>query len=419
MKKFGKKNSNEIMKIKTALIFGGKSAEHDISIISAIQALNNLPTDKYEAYPIYIAKSGEMYCGEGVGKIESYRDIPALLERSERVTLIRQGGKVRLVRLGVPPKKAEIACIDVAIPVVHGTNVEDGTLQGHLRLLDLPFTGCDVTASAVGMDKYISKIILRECGIPVLDCIRLSTEEYRQSEEKEISTIEEKIGYPVIVKPINCGSSIGISKAENRDELCEALTDAFTYAESIIVERAVTSLREINCSVLGDTDSAEASECEEPVSADKILSFKDKYLSGGGTKGGSKGGAKTDGASEGMASLKRIIPAPIDEDMRSEIREMAVKIFKSLGCSGVARIDFLYDTEENKVYFNEINTIPGSLSFYLWEPLGVKYPQLLDRMVSVALRRHRRESALTYSFESSVLSGISLSGAKGAKGSKM
>ena len=409
--KTGTVKKDGTMKIKVALIFGGKSAEHDISIISAIQAFNNIPKDKYQAYPIYISKDGEMYTGDDIGKIEAYRDIPALLKRSERVALVRREGSVKLIRLGVPPRRAEIAEIDVAMPVVHGTNAEDGTLQGHLRLLGLPFTGCDVTASAMGMDKYISKIILRESGIPVLDCIRLSNSEYRADVDSAALSIEERIGYPVIVKPINCGSSIGISKAEDRNELLEALDNAFCYADSVIVERAVVALREINCSVLGDGDSAEASECEEPISADKILSFKDKYLS----SGGSKGGAKSDGASEGMASLKRIIPAPVSPERREEIRKMAVSIFNALGCAGVVRIDFLMDTDTDKVYFNEINTIPGSLSFYLWEPLGVKYPDLLDRMITIALRRHRKEAALTYTFESSVLSGITLGGAKGAK----
>lgn len=413
MKFQNKSKSDETMKIKVALLFGGRSAEHDISIISAIQALNNLPLDKYAPYPIYISKSGEMYAGEDVGLIESYRDIPSLIARSERVTLIRKGNGVKLFRLDEKPSRSEIAEIDVALPVVHGTNVEDGTLQGFLRLLDLPFVGCDVTASAIGMDKYVSKILLRECGIPVLDCVRLSGVDFRRDGDGCISEIESKIEYPLIVKPINCGSSIGISKADNRDELCEALKDALSYAEHAIVEHAVTALREINCSVLGDGDEARASECEEPISADRILSFKDKYLS----SGGSKGGAKSDGASEGMASLKRIIPAPISPELREEIRDMAVNIFKALGCAGVSRIDFLLDTDTGKVYFNEINTIPGSLSFYLWEPLGVKYPELLDRMISIALRRHRREATLTYSFDSSVLSGAAF-GAKGSKGSK-
>lgn len=414
MKRIKTIKKDAVMKIKVAVLFGGKSAEHDISIISAIQAINSIPTDKYAPFPIYISKTGEMFYGDDTGRIEAYRDIPALIGRSERVSLVRQGGKVKLIRSDCNPKRAEITEIDMAFPIVHGTNVEDGTLQGYLRLLDIPFAGCDVTASAVGMDKYVSKIILKECSIPVLDCIRLSSGEYRENVNASILSIEEKIGYPVIVKPINCGSSIGISKAESRDELLEALDEAFSYSEFIITERAVVSLREINCSVLGDCYTAEASECEEPISGDKILSFKDKYLSGGG-----KTPSKAEGASEGMASLKRIIPAPIPSELREEIRDMAVRVFKALNCAGVARIDFLLDTDTGKVYFNEINTIPGSLSFYLWEPLGVKYPQLLDRILSLALARYRKEASITYSFESSVLSGISLSGAKGSKGSKI
>lgn len=414
MKKNLWQKSAETMKIKVAVLFGGKSAEHDISIISAIQAFNNIPADKYEAYPVYITKDSELFYGDDIGKIEAYRDIPALISRSERVALVRRDGRVRLIRVDAPQKRAHIADIDVALPVVHGTNVEDGTLQGYLKLLGLPFTGCDVTSSAIGMDKYISKLILRECGVPVLDCVRLSAADHRASPEGSVSEIESAIGYPAIVKPINCGSSIGISKAASRDELTEALSDAFNYSEYVIVEPAVVALREINCSVLGDGELAEASECEEPISADRILSFKDKYLSSEPSKGGSKSAE-----SRGMASLKRLIPAPISPELREEVRSLSVKIFNALGCSGVVRIDFLFDTEGNKIYFNEINTIPGSLSFYLWEPTGVKYPQLLDRMITLALRRHRKEASLTYSFESSVLSGISLSGSKGAKGSKL
>ena len=411
-----------MMKIKVAVLFGGKSAEHDISIISAIQAMGNLSADKYSVFPIYISKDGEFFYGDEIGLIESYRDIPSLLSRSRRVSLVRKCNGTHLIYLDKHPRRAEISEIDVALPIVHGTNVEDGTLQGYLRLLGLPFAGCDVTASAVGMDKYISKILLREQGFTVLDCVKLSNNEYSSDKDSALTSIEDKIGYPVIVKPINCGSSIGISKAKDRDELIEALEDAFNYAENIIAERAITALREINCSVLGDAEGAEASECEEPISEDDILSFKDKYLgSGNGSaKGGAKGGVKgAKTASEGMASLKRVIPAEISAEMREDIRSTAVNIFKALGCSGVARIDFMLDTETNTVYFNEINTIPGSLSFYLWSPVGVKYPELLDRMISLALRRHRKEAALTYTFESSVLSGISLAGAKGAKGSKI
>ena len=394
------------MKIKVALLFGGKSAEHDISVISALQAYRHLNRDKYEVYPVYITKDSEMYYGEDTGKIEAYSDIDKLLKGSKRVSFSRCSGKVRLV---YEKKSKLIADIDVALPVVHGTNVEDGTIEGYLQLLGLPYCGCDVLSSAVGMDKYVTKTILREAGIPVLDCIRVRLAQYKDDAAKVIADIEEKIGYPVIVKPINCGSSIGISKASDRESLEDALEVAFTYSDRIIAERAITSLREINCSVLGDGEGAEASECEEPVGSDEILSFNDKYV--GGAKGSAKGGAEK----SGMASLKRKIPAPITEEQRDFIRRAAVDSFLALGCSGVSRIDFLLDSSTGEIFFNEINTIPGSLSFYLWEPVGVKYTELLDRIISLALKRDRQNRALTYSFESSVLSGISFGGAKGCK----
>ena len=401
-----------LMKIKVALLFGGKSAEHDISVISALQAYRHLNKDKYDVFPVYITKDGEMFYGEDTGKIEAYTNIDDLLKKSKRVAFTRCAGRVQLV---YEKKGKLIADLDVALPVVHGTNVEDGTVQGYLQLLGLPYCGCDILSSAVGMDKYVTKTVLREAGIPVLDCVRARMAEWNDDGDRVVSKIEEKIGYPVIVKPINCGSSIGISKATDRASLEEALADAFTYSDRILAERAIISLREINCSVLGDGDLAEASECEEPVGSDEILSFNDKYV--GGAKGSAKG-AKSSEDNKGMASLKRKIPAPITPEQRDYIRKTAVDAFQALGCGGVARIDFLLDSSTGEIFFNEINTIPGSLSFYLWEPLGVKYTELLDKMIALALKRDRQNRALTYTFESSVLAGASLGGAKGAKGCK-
>ena len=404
---------SNLMKIKVALLFGGKSAEHDISVISALQAYRHLNKEKYDVFPIYITKDGEMYYGEETGKIEAYTDIDKLLKSSKRVSLSRSAGRVQLV---YEKKARSIADLDVALPVVHGTNVEDGTIQGYLQLLGLPYGGCDILSSAIGMDKYVTKTVLREAGIPVLDCVRARLAEYNSDADAVISDIEEKIGYPVIVKPINCGSSIGISKATDRASLEESLADAFTYSDRILAERAIISLREINCAVLGDGDLAEASECEEPVGSDEILSFNDKYV--GGAKGSAKGGTKTDADAKGMASLKRKIPAPITPAQRDYIRKTAVDAFQALGCGGVSRIDFLLDSSTGEIFFNEINTIPGSLSFYLWEPLGVKYTELLDRIIALALKRDRQNRALTYTFESSVLAGASFGGTKGAKGCK-
>lgn len=410
------------MKIKVGVLFGGKSVEHEISVISAIQAMQSLNRDKYDVIPIYITKSNEFYVGENVGKIESYTDIASLIKSSQRVIMVNDENKVKLIKY--PQKmlsKGYVDYIDVAFPVVHGTNVEDGTLQGYLQMMNIPYVGCDVLSSAVGMDKYVMKTVLKDNGIPVLDCKCYTANQYDENEEAIVDEIENAIGYPVIVKPVNLGSSIGISKAENRTELYDSLETAFQYATKVLIEAAVQNLKEINCSVLGDYEKAEASECEEPVSSDKILTFAEKYIGDGSAKGakGAKGGAKSSGGSKGMATLKRKIPADITDEQRDTIRTLAVKAFKCLGCGGVSRIDFMMDTKTGNIWLNEINTIPGSLSFYLWEPVGVKYPELLDRMISLALKRERESESITYTFDSNVLQGVSLGGGtKGAKGTK-
>lgn len=410
------------MKIKVGVLFGGKTVEHEISVISAIQAMGYLSRDKYDVIPIYITKNNEFYIGENIGKIESYTDINNLLKNSQRIIMVNEGGKTQLIKY--PQKmfsKGVVDYIDIAFPVVHGTNVEDGTLQGYLKMFNIPYVGCDVLSSAVGMDKYVMKTVLKDNGIPVLDCKCYTANLYDEDSEKIVDEIENAIGYPVIVKPVNLGSSIGISKAENRSELFDSLDTAFHYATKVLVEAAVQNLKEINCSVLGDYETAEASECEEPVSSDKILTFTEKYIGDGSAKGakGSKGGVKGSASgSKGMATLKRKIPADITSAQRDEVRQMAVKAFKCLGCNGVSRIDFMMDTASGKIWLNEINTIPGSLSFYLWEPLGVKYPELLDRMISYALKREREEENITYTFDSNVLQGVKLGGTKGAKGTK-
>ncbi len=408
------------MKIKIGVLFGGKTVEHEISIISAIQAMGYLDRNKYDVIPIYITKNNEFYVGEEVGKIESYTDINSLIKNSQRVIMVRDDNKVNLIRY--PQKmfsKGVVDYIDIAFPIVHGTNVEDGTLQGFLKMFNIPYVGCDVLSSAVGMDKYVMKTVLKDNGIPVLDCKCCTAKQYDENEEAIIEEIEKVIGYPLIVKPVNLGSSIGISKAENRTELYDSLDTAFRYATKVLVETAVQNLKEINCSVLGDYEEAEASECEEPVSSDKILTFAEKYIGDGSAKG-AKVVVKSSGGSKGMATLKRKIPADITDEQRDTIRDLAVKAFKCLGCGGVSRIDFMMDTATGNIWLNEINTIPGSLSFYLWEPIGVKYTELLDRMISLALKREREGENITYTFDSNVLQGVKLGGGtKGAKSTKV
>ncbi len=392
------------MKLKVALVFGGKSVEHEVSVISGIQALLSLDKEKYDVIPLYLTKNNEMYIGEDIGKIEAYRDIKGLLQRSRRVIMINEQGSVKLV--SYPPKKFgknPEYDIDLVFPVVHGTNVEDGALQGYFKTLGVPFAGCDVTSSAVGMDKYIMKAILQKAGVPMLDA-----EVYTLSDYEDIDSLTDRIekafGYPVIIKPVNLGSSVGISVSKDRTELVNSLDDAFKYASRVLAERAITELREINCSVLGDENDAIASECEEPLHSEDILSYEDKYVSGG-----------KNGGSKGMAGVSRKIPADITPEMRENVRALAVKAFKALGCCGVSRIDFMIDGADGRLYFNEINTIPGSLSFYLWEPTGVSYPELLDRIIELALKRERREKNLTFTFDTNILDSASFGGGKAGK----
>lgn len=396
------------MKIKVGVFFGGKTVEHEVSIISALQAVNAFDKEKYEIIPIYITKENKMYVGDEIGEVESYKKIDELIKKSKEVILVSEDQRLNIVLYPIKKfGKSIYNTIDVAFPIVHGTNVEDGTFQGYLRHLGIPFVGCDVLASATGMDKYVMKTILKESGIPVLDCCRLNDIQYGDNPEEAYNKIEEKLNYPVIVKPANLGSSVGIKIAKDKEELVEALEYAFQFARQVIVEQAIISLKEVNCAVLGDYEEAKASECEEPVTSDEILSYEDKYLSGEKTSG-----------SKGMSGTKRILPANISEELREEIREMAVKTFQALDCNGVSRIDFLIDTKKNKVWVNEINTIPGSLSFYLWESLGITYDELLDEMIGLALKRSRVEQRIVYSFDSNILEGASFGGLKGLKGLK-
>lgn len=394
------------MKIELAVLFGGRSVEHEVSVISALQAMENLNEKKYSIHPVYIAKTGEMYTGSVLRTMSSYLNISEMLTECWQVTFVPEGGNVYLRSLSKSCREKPIR-IDVAFPITHGTNVEDGALQGYLKTVGIPFVGPDVLASAVGMDKYVMKIMLRDGGFPVLDCVRLMRGE---NTGDMIHRIEEKMAYPVIVKPVNLGSSVGISKAADRESLEASLETAFTYADVILVEPAITKLREINCSVVGDAYEAFASECEEPFMEDEILSYQNKYMDGG--KGGKQGGSK------GMASLKRKIPADISPNMREQIRTMAVEAFRYLGMSGVSRIDFMIDCEADTLYINEFNTIPGSLAFYLWEPIGTPYTKLLDTVISLALKRKRQEADILFSFDTNLLAMNAHSGTKGAKSGK-
>ena len=398
------------MKTNLAVFFGCSSVEHEVSIISAVQAMEAMDREKYNVVPIYVGKDGDMFTGEKLFRMQNYKDLPGLLKDCARVHVVRENGRavMKEANPGRFKKKPPVA-LDVAFPVVHGTNCEDGTLQGYFEMLGLPYAGCDVLSSALGMDKAAFKHVLAAHGLPVLPCVSFTARRWAEDKAPILEKIEKAIGYPCIVKPVNLGSSVGISKADDAERLEEAVSLAASFAGDILVERAVGSLREINCAVLGDRDGCEASVCEEPVMSDEILSYQDKYLSGGAK------GDKTGGGSKGMSSLKRRMPAEISEEKAEEIREYAKEAFMAIGGAGVARIDFLMDTADgDKVFVNEINTIPGSLAFYLWEAAGLPYKDMIDRLVELAFKRARNRANLLFTIETNLLSNAGeLGGSKG------
>ncbi len=397
------------MKVNVAVFYGCRSVEHEVSIISAVQAMRAIDRKKYDVTPVYVDKKGEMYTGDSLFEIESYRNLPSLLKNCRKVYFANENGKVLMksVQNKLFGNKKNVQ-VDVAFPIVHGTNCEDGTIQGLFEFLNLPYVGCDIISSAVGMDKAVFKDVLKNAGLPVLDCVCFRAKEYIGNKQTVTDNIIQKVGLPLIVKPVNLGSSVGITKVNTEAELDNAIMLALSFADRVLVEHAIEDLREINCSVVGDCDFCEASVCEEPIGNDAILSYEDKYM----------GNSKSSGGSKGMASLGRKIPADLTEALEKEIRELAKSTFKAIGANGVVRIDFMIDTKTNKVYANEINTIPGSLAFYLWEATGVKYAALIDKLIELAFKRARSRDNITYTIDTNILSGVSF-GTKGTKGAKM
>ncbi len=395
------------MKTNIAVFFGGRSVEHEISVISALQAINAFDSDKYEVVPIYISKQGRWYTGPELLDLKNYKDLKALTHKATEVYMRPEYGDFNLYKAasgGFFSKGNQVVAeLHAAVPVLHGTNVEDGIFQGVLETIGLPFAGCNTLSSANGMDKITMKMILRANGVPVVDYVWFTDKQWFSQRDALVEKIEKELGYPVIVKPANLGSSVGISKAADRDELLKAIDNAERFSQRIIVEKMVVKLKEINCSVLGEADECEASVCEEPVKTGDFLSYEDKYM------GGSK-------SAKGMQASERRIPADLPSEVSERIRKMAKETFRVLSCHGVSRIDVMIDEADGSIYVNEINTIPGSLSFYLWEASGVKFPQLMDRLVALALKRKREADRKTFTYDQNIfaLGG----GVKGAKGGK-
>lgn len=398
------------MKTKVGVFFGGRSTEHEISVISANQAMAAMSREKYDIIPVYITKEGKWYTGEALTDVANYRDTDALLQKCEQVYMRPIYGDYNLYSMktaGVFRHDHKvIAALDVVLPVLHGSNGEDGTFQGVIETIGIPFAGCDVLASANGMDKITMKMILASEDVPVVDYVWFTDKEWFSRHDALVEKVEKKLGYPVIVKPANLGSSVGIHRADDRKALEAAVADAEKYTSRIIVEHLVEDLCEINCSVLGNCDDYRMSVLEEPIKSGEILSYEDKYM----------GGTKTE---RGMQASKKRIPADLPADMTERIKFLAGETFRVLSCHGVSRVDFIVDRKDNSVYVNEINTIPGSLSFYLWEATGLTFEALMDELVRLAFKRKEEQSRKTVSYSANIFAmGGGVKGAKGAKGVK-
>ena len=391
------------MKIKLGVIFGGVSVEHEVSVITAIQAMNNIDTNRYEVVAIYITKDGEWYTGEMLKDIKIYKAMDLLKRYANKVVLYRKDdGKFILQSKGF--LRRDITEVDICFPIMHGTNGEDGSLQGYLETIGIPYCESDHYASSVSQDKIFMKQIWKDSGVPVVKYDWFFDVDYQSNGDKIIERLE-KLSYPMIVKPARLGSSVGIKVAHDEVELREAITDAIKYDTKILVEEVVPNLKEVNISVLGNYRKQKLSVIEEVGSSHDLLTYEDKYI----------GGSKTKTPSKGMLTASRIIPARITKEQSARVREIAIKAYRSLNSSGVVRIDFLIDEKNNKVYANEINSIPGSLSFYLWDKLNIEYQELLDEVLNIAVKDFKDKQNKVHSFDTNILNNFEGKGLKGIK----
>ncbi len=390
-------------KVRVGLFFGGRSPEHEVSVISALQAYENIDKEKYHIVPIYVSKAGEFFTNPKFLHIKNYKDINALLFSSKQVSFGRKNNQGGLIVSGMFGK---FIPLDIAFPIFHGAFGEDGSVQGIFEVYQIPYVGFNVLGSAIAMDKFVAKQLFQALGIPTAQFASVIRHYWNADPELCLKHIKKTLKYPMFVKPGTAGSSIGVGKAKSDDELQFAIEVAFTYSESVIIEEAFEDVIEVNCSALG-YEHIEASVCEQPIPSKGILSFTDKYMRGGG-KNSSKGAG-------GMETLSRIIPAPISKELTKKIQDTTKMIFSELNGCGVARVDYFVDPKKDKYWVNEVNSPPGSLAFYLWEKTNLPYKELLDKLIECGLQRAKNQSKTQYIFESGLLSQMASGEIKGAK----
>lgn len=390
-------------KTKVAVMFGGRSTEHEVSIITGIQVMHALNKSRYEIIPIYVTKDGEWILGDdSFYEPKNFSNLEKLLSGKKRILLSTDATSPVLIE---KPKELTIMKSlivdrpDVFFPAFHGRYGEDGAVQGLLEFSNIAYVGCGVSASAVGMDKALSKSVAYSIGIPMPKSVWITKTEWTKNSKAVVKRIESQVSFPVFMKPARLGSSIGVVKIGKKSELERALEVGFYYDEKILLEEAVKNPKEINISIMGNHEY-KVSACEQPIKSEELLSFEDKYIS-------------TSGKSKGMASSKRILPAKIKKATQDKIEKYAKGFFREINGRGIARLDFLLSQDETKIYFNEINTMPGSVAFYLWKEAGVSFDKLVNKLVDLALKEQKSKLSLTSTFSSNILKGFD-----GAKFSK-
>lgn len=383
--------------------FGGVSPEHEVSILTAMQVMSTLLDSKYTIIPLYISKSGQWLTGDILKDLKQYGDLDSLIQQASPCYFSRdQLGRVVLeyAKKGLFSKPIQKPVYAIVVSF-HGGAGENGSFQGICEQYNLPYTGSGVLASSLGMNKVKAKQLCEANHIPVTSSLNFYEEDWDCHNDTILKEVEQ-LGYPVIVKPSSLGSSIGVKKVESQSALIRAVETAFRYDAQILIEEAVTPLIEINCAVLGTPESSISSVCERPLGSNEALSFADKYQRGGA-------------AEKGMASADRVIPADISEELNQNIRALSKQIFRIFQATGVARIDYLVQKDTQKVYFNEINTIPGSFSYYLWEYSKLNFNDLLDQLIETAITVHQQKNGRILHYETNLLNDKAATGLKGSK----
>ena len=387
-----KKIMNDNNKKTIAVLFGGKSPEHEVSVITGLQVLENLDQTKFTGVPVYVAKDGRWFTSDFARSIENYKKLEDVISNSKEVILARLDSKVCLKSAS---KKifsgGKNIQVDVIFPAFHSGLGENGGIQGLIENFDLPYVGSGILGSALGMDKVVMKQIFEYTNLPIAKYLWFWRTDLANKHVEIIQKIEHELKYPIFVKPSSAGSSIGIHKVENYQELANALEVAAVFDNKIIIEEGFENAREINISVIGNAgEKLETSVCEEVFAKGQFLDYQDKYI------GGSK-------KSAGMASTKRKIPAEIPKEVAEKIADMAKLAFEALNCAGLVRIDFLYREKDKHIIILEVNTIPGSLAYYLWESSGLKFPEMISKLIDLAEKRFTDQQKNTTTFSSNIL----------------